>query len=120
MFHKHEECIGIPILKLGRYYIELWYCKAGYSIKEHYHELQNNRIVFLFGDRITFFKRYSINDSEISIKLYFKDFLKSFVIESKCYHRFVNKGRWPFIFINISRFLGNFNPVSASEDFKTI
>jgi len=119
IFHRHGECFGIPLFKFGRYYIELWFCKSGYSVEEHFHQMQDNKIIFLFGSRVTFFKRFFSLENEERVLLNFKDIFKSFRIPLGCYHRFINNGKWPFVFINVARFYYNFNPISASKDFKT-
>lgn len=116
MFHRCENCFGIPVFRYSRWYAEIWFCPPKTKIKEHFHELEDNWIVFLFG-KAKFYKRKTQNEYEDSIKLKLWNIFKIFKIPRLCYHRFRTK-KWPLVFLNIARFLPSVNPISASKDFK--
>ncbi len=114
MFHKYNKCIGVPLFFSEKLYIELWFCLPKAIVEEHYHEKQDNIIIFIFGSA-KFFKRYSNKTSELHIDLNFKGIFKKFIIERRTYHRFIN-GNLPLIFLNIAKFTSKYRPVSASKD----
>lgn len=117
LFNRHESCRGITLFKVGRYRAELWYCPAGYAIREHRHPKEDVELMFLFGC-CTFYRRDNrIGNKVESANMNLADFSRRFTVKNYHSHWFT-VGRWPLIFINFQRFLDHYKPMSAAEDFQ--
>lgn len=114
--NRYESCVGFPLFKSKKYYVELWFCPIGYKIREHCHPNEYVELMFIFG-KTTFFRREKKDQKEQSFTPKWYNIFKTFSVPFGFYHRF-EVSNLPLIFINFSRFLSNIKPVSASVDFK--
>lgn len=116
MIHRYEKCIGIPLFKSGRFYVEIWFCPRGYKIKEHSHPNETIELMYLFG-KTTFFRREKTNQPEQSFTPKWYHMFRTFSVPYGWFHRF-EVSSMPLIFVNFSKFFLGYEPVSASVDFE--
>jgi len=116
LVHRYEQCIGIPLFKSKRRYVEIWYCPRGYKIKEHSHPNERIELMYIFG-KTTFFRREKKDQKEQSFTPKWYHCFRTFSVPYGFLHRF-EVSNLPLIFINFSKFFPGYEPVSASVDFE--
>lgn len=115
MFKQFESCFGLSFPAIGKWKIELWYAPSGYSIREHTHNQEDIKLIFLFGHNVKFHRRKWGAYLGDSFMAKFKHIGKVFTINAGDAHYF-EVSDWPLIFMNIEKWKSK--PTSASQDMQ--
>lgn len=113
MVDRYERCIGFRLFKSISCFVQLWYCKSGYTIPLHSHDEQDIELVYLFG-KTTFFR--VIDGKTQSFTPSFWNIGRRFTIPAGTLHYFT-VSNLPLVFINIAKFRNGHTPKSAAIDF---
>lgn len=114
---KYDRCVGVSFPSIMRRKIEIWFCPSNYNIKPHTHNNHDSKILFLFGNNVSFFRKKKF---ELQIEEYIISFLnifKTMSINAGDTHFFHNR-KWPLIFLNYETW--KCKPASASTDLQLI
>lgn len=115
---RHECCVGLSLMNIGRFKIEIWYAPSGYEIKPHRHDHENIRLYFLFGHNVSFFRKRNSNSDWERFDARWYHIGHGFTIRAGDCHKFC-VSKFPLIFMNIEEWL-NGKPTSAAEDFQLV
>lgn len=107
MISRFQRCIGLRLLRLGRWQVELWWCPRREVIPEHTHLQFDGMLVFL-GGRM----RWSMAGRERSVG--WRDLLRAWRVPAGIPHAARVTGRFG-LFLNIEHWSGD--PTSAAIDF---
>lgn len=107
--HRHNRCLCITILRLGRRQVELVFAPHGEVIEPHVHQQADCTLVILGGEM-----EGTIADRKGKTGWY--DFLRRFKIPAGVTHSATVTGRF-VLFANFERWLTD--PTSAAIDFKS-
>lgn len=114
LIRRYERCIGLSLPAVGRWKIEFWWAPAGYKIREHTHDKEDIKLVFLFGHNVRFHRRKYGEMLGQSFLARFKHIGRVFTINAGDAHWF-EVSDWPLFFCNIEHW--HCKPTSACEDF---
>lgn len=114
LFPTYESCRGLSLPAIGKYKIEFWYCKSGYEIQPHSHNNIDIKLFFLFGHRISFYRRRRPQVLPDFFYAKWWHILSHFNIRAGDIHYF-KVSKYPLIFMNLE--IWQTKPTSASIDF---
>jgi len=110
-------CIGIKLLKLGRFQVELWMCPPSAHIPLHCHPNVDSIIIHIFG-RAKFEKISNITNKLKFIFIPWFDGFKAYKIPHNTYHGAeINNNNWMW-FINIENWKNKTSITSTSKDIQ--
>lgn len=115
IFKHYESCRGISFPSFGNWKLEIWFCKPGYTIREHTHAQEDIKLIFLFGHYVKFHRRKKNEFLGESFLARIKDIGRIFTINAGDAHYF-EVSNWPLVFLNIEKW--HCKPTSASEDLQ--
>lgn len=116
MIKRYEKCWGLSFPAIGRWKLELWLCMPNYKIREHSHDNQDIKLMFLFGKYVRF-HRTKVDEllGEAYLATFPRDLFKIFNIRAGDRHWF-EVSNWPLIFLNIEHWKPGATITSAAVD----
>ena len=116
-FRKFEKCRGLSIGPFGQYLIEFWWIPRNYEVKEHTHNHQNMKLIFLFCHNALCHRRKKNECLGKTVWVTWRDIGRVFHINAGDAHS-VNLYSWPLLFMNIEKYEDGYKPSSASIDME--
>ena len=107
MITRFQRCLGVRLLRLGRWQVELWLCPRGEVIPPHTHQYFDGRLVFLAGSML-----WTLAGQTREVG--WRDVLRCWRVPAGTNHGATVTGRFG-VFLNIEQWQGV--PSSAATDF---
>jgi hypothetical protein len=117
MLRRYESCIGLSLPAIGRWKLEVWFAPPGYKIAPHTHDLEDIKLILLFGHNVRFYRQKKGSNRLETVLARFSNIGRLFNIRAGDLHYFTVSD-WPLVFLNIEHW--HCKPTSACEDFNLV
>lgn len=111
---RYKGCLGITLLRIGKFKAELWIIPPLFKIDEHLHPNQDIKIIYLWGEAIFYRNNRNIDEYK-SFSVSRETIFKTFNVRAYHSHWFDNFYH-RLVFINLE--FWKIKPTSAAVDIK--
>lgn len=115
IIHRYGPCIGITLLRLFRWKVELWFAPGDYSPEEHTHPNSDSEFWVLYASHRYIYKRKA--GRLVGYNASFPSCLfHTLTVRADEPHRFMTSDR-PMIWLCLEHWKAGVKPTSVAEDF---